>query len=112
MMHPDREALLAEVTGEPANAEIRQHLVGCAECRQTADNLRQQWDAFLQIHDGALKEMLPVPPKAWDDLRPRMVLVPVEMRPRTAILQWVAIAAAMLLAVLAGWQYLRQPPTV
>jgi hypothetical protein len=105
MIHPDREALLAEMTGGDPTRETRQHLESCEDCRQLAAELRRQWDAYRAFHHGPLAEMLPQPPRPWEDLRPRMIA-------RSNVWQWTAIAAAMVVAILAGWQYLRQPPSV
>ncbi len=105
MIHPDHEALLAEVTGGEPTSDTRQHLEICEDCRQMAAELQRQWEAYRVFHKGPMTEMLPQPPQPWEDLRPRM-------NTRSGNWQWMAIAAAMLLTVLAAWQYLRQPPSV
>src|SRR5258708_38885127 len=95
--HIPEERLIAWLDGEAQGLDslaIELHLSDCAACRQLKEELREGAESYAEFHGGVLKPSLPPPPKPWVDLRPGNR--PVETR------RWLAVAAALVLAVFAG----------
>jgi len=114
--HPDYEALLAFADRDPSAEEplaMERHLAECADCRSRLEALAGTLAAYQRYHETVLLAALPAPPKPWgaprwselageapreDPGRARAVAMP-KRRP-IPIRQWLAVAAAVILAVL------------
>jgi Putative zinc-finger len=100
--HIPEERLVAWLDGESQGQDrlaIEVHLSDCESCRRLKDELHEGAQAYDEFHHDVLKPSLPPPPKPWTDLHP--VVRPAEKR------RWLAVAAALVLAVFAGlmlWQ--------
>ena len=124
-MHPNEEALNAYADGTSSAEEaagIERHLASCAACRQTVDDLRE----ILRVASG-LDEREP-PARAWPRIERAIALdrdaaadgagarsmspqatgggaAARTRMPRTAVVAWLAAAAAIVVAAVVGLRY-------
>src|SRR2546430_524137 len=96
MDHLDRDDLILLHYGEKASPGVREHLLGCEECRRESALLRRVLDA-VDDAAGETPELAPAwEEQLWNRLRWKLE------RPRSPRLAWAAAAAAMLVIALVG----------
>ncbi len=114
-MHVNDERLQRYADGELDGGgmeTVRRHVAGCAQCRLRLDEMARAADAYLEYHRHALITRDPAPPRPWEDLRPafeRLNRSSSRAHPRSA-LRWLAVAAALVVAVALGYRLNRVAP--
>ena len=102
MEHLDRDDLILLHYGEDVPAGAREHLLGCAACRDEAALLRRVLEAVDQNAE------VPEPTPAWEEHLWNRVRWKLERR-RTRWIGWAAAAAAMLVMAFLAGRSLRPP---
>jgi anti-sigma-K factor RskA len=112
MEHPDSDHLAALVLEPgPTDADLLQHLDGCATCREEVDELRELADLARAVRSERLEQP---PPQVWQGVVEELGLSPVHRR-RSPALLWAAAAAVVGLGAgsLATWALVgRDDPVV
>jgi hypothetical protein len=130
-MHASEESLQRFSDGELGAGEadaIRRHVAACVECSVRLDAIGRASDTYLEYHRGTLKVQDPAPPRPWQDLRPVLSALNAttsrarggtpegisrpagNSRSRRTMRGWLAVAAALIVAVAVYYRMNRPAP--
>src|SRR5262249_35090781 len=115
LIHATEETLQRLADAELSTGDagrVRRHLADCGECRSRLDRIEEASETYLAYHRNALQALDPAPPRAWEDLRPKMRQMDASSsRARGGHWRiWLAFAAGLIVAVALYYRMNRPEP--
>jgi hypothetical protein len=105
--HLTTEQLLLACDNE-AGATAEAHLAGCQTCRERLEEIREGAEEYATYHRFALRTTQPAPPRPWRNLNLPRTVTPIA--PPREPYRWMALAAAIIIAVVVIWPSKQTPP--